>query len=180
MKTAKHLIVFTATLALVIFSGCSTPEQTQATDPTPQTPPTEQQYRESPTPTFSSPSRAAIASPSPSIVAQAPDTEVEEELNCENPTSQWEMNVCADQGAKEADVRLNEVYRQLRAKVAGTPQENRLIEAEKAWIDFRDKDCEFSRRRYDGGTIMPMIYAMCVNDLTQRRTEQLEAYLQEW
>ncbi|MCW6036900.1 lysozyme inhibitor LprI family protein [Spirulina subsalsa FACHB-351] len=178
MKTAKHLIVFTATLALVIFSGCSTPEQTQASDPTPHIPSTEQQYTPSPSPTLSSPSSAAIASPSPSIVAQAPD--VEEDLNCDDPTSQWEMNVCADQAAKEADARLNEVYRQLRVKVSGTPQESRLIEAEKAWIDFRDKDCEFSRRRYDGGTIMPMIYAMCVNDLTQRRTEQLEAYLEEW
>ena len=99
--------------------------------------------------------------------------------NCKNPMTQLEMNVCAGQAAKASDRELNRVYRQVRAKYKGTAQDNRLVTAQLAWIRFRDAECAVAAGRFEGGTIAPMIYAGCVDRLTQQRTQDLKGYLEE-
>ncbi|MBP0017336.1 MAG: DUF1311 domain-containing protein [Cyanobacteria bacterium SBLK] len=147
MKITKHALIFTATLVLVVFSGCSTPAQTRTIDAN-----------------------------APKIAQSS--VENKENLNCDTPITQLDMNLCTAKEAKEANEKLNEVYTKLQEKVKGTPQESRLLEAQNTWLAFRDADCEYSQRRYDGGSIMPMIYALCVVDLTEKRSQQLEEYLE--
>lgn len=101
-------------------------------------------------------------------------------LNCKNPRTQTEMNACAAQKAQTSDRRLNEVYRQVRNKYSENPrQETQLVDAQRAWIRFRDRECTFSRNRYEGGSIAPMVYSNCLDRLTQQRTTELEQYLKE-
>jgi uncharacterized protein YecT (DUF1311 family) len=101
-------------------------------------------------------------------------------LNCKNPQTQVEMNACAAQRAQVSDRRLNEVYRQVRAKYSENPRsETQLIEAQRAWIRFRDRECTFSRSRYEGGSIAPLVYSSCIDRLTQQRTTELENYLKD-
>ncbi|MEM9543220.1 MAG: lysozyme inhibitor LprI family protein [Cyanobacteria bacterium P01_E01_bin.42] len=146
MKITKHAFIFTATLILVVFSGCSTPGQSRAIDAN-----------------------------APQIAQSS--IENNDNLNCNTPITQLEMNLCSAKEANEANEKLNAAYQKLQEKVKGTPQETRLVEAQNAWLAFRDADCEYSKRRYDGGSIMPMIYALCVVDLTEKRTQNLEDYL---
>lgn len=148
MKITKHALIFTATLILVVFSGCSTPQQTRAIDAN-----------------------------APKIAQNS--IENNDTLNCDTPITQLEMNWCAAKEAKESQEKLNAIYKKLQEKVKGTPQESRLAEAQNTWLAFRDADCEYSQRRYDGGSIMPMIYALCVVDLTEKRTQKLEDYLEQ-
>lgn len=169
MKITKNALLFTATLVLVVFSGCSTPEQTRATSPQP----------------INSAIAAEQSIPSPSVnssiepnAPQINPTTIET-LNCEDAITQAEMNICTANEAREANEKLNEVYKKLQEKVQGTPQEARLIKAQRAWVAFRDADCEYSQRRYDGGSIMSAIYALCVVDLTEKRTQRLEEYLEQ-
>jgi uncharacterized protein YecT (DUF1311 family) len=115
--------------------------------------------------------RVPVTSESP--IAQAPS------LDCTNAQTQAEMNACAAQDAKIADQKLNEVYQQLRAAIANDAQKQRLVTAQLAWIAFRDKDCEYSQRRYDGGSIMPMIYSSCIAERSEQRTKELQAYIDE-
>ncbi|MEC4803278.1 MAG: lysozyme inhibitor LprI family protein [Jaaginema sp. PMC 1079.18] len=117
----------------------------------------------------------SAVSPSPeSAIAQSPSTP-----DCDNATTQMEMNFCAAQDAKDADTALNQVYQQLRGTINNEAQTQRLISAQKAWITFRDADCEYSQRRYDGGSIMPMIYSSCIADRTRQRTQELQMYLED-
>jgi uncharacterized protein YecT (DUF1311 family) len=172
MKITKNVLLFTATLILVVFSGCSTPEQTRATSP--------EGINSAIATEQSSPISSlnhSLNSPTPKIAQSF--VENDENLNCEAPQTQLEMNFCTANKAKEADEKLNKVYQELREKVQGTPQENRLVAAQTAWIAFRDADCEYAQRRYDGGSIMPAIYALCVVDLTEKRTQTLEEYLEQ-
>lgn len=99
--------------------------------------------------------------------------------NCKNPMTQLEMNICADQGAKVSDRELNTVYRQVRAKYKGSAQDDRLVTAQLAWIQFRDAECEVAAGRYEGGSMAPMAYAVCVDRLSQQRTDDLARYLKE-
>ena len=81
--------------------------------------------------------------------------------------TQLEMNECAGQEFEVADKRLNDAYRKLER----SPE---LVAAEKAWIAFRDAECKYQAKPYEGGSIQPTIYAGCLQSLTEDRIKQLE------
>ncbi|MEO1522111.1 MAG: lysozyme inhibitor LprI family protein [Cyanobacteria bacterium J06633_2] len=102
----------------------------------------------------------------------------ESDFNCDNPQYQLEMTYCAGLDHQRADDALNLVYRDLLAVVSDARRQ-KLIDAELAWIQYRDATCEFERSQYAGGSIEPMIYNLCMARLTEEQTQQLEIYLEE-
>lgn len=125
------------------------------------------------------PLQVTIISSVPSASAQAPPNNqmVTRQANCKNSQTQAEINSCASLSAKAADKQLNQFYQQLRAKIKGSQQEKLLINAQIAWIKFRDASCEFERSRFAGGTITPSIYFSCIEQVTKQRSQDLEDYL---
>jgi len=97
---------------------------------------------------------------------------------CADAQSQLEMNMCWGNRYKAADAQLNAVYRQFTSKLS--PEETaQLKAAQLAWLKFRDANCEFVADAYKGGTIRPMIAAMCLADVTTARTNELKAQMKE-
>jgi uncharacterized protein YecT (DUF1311 family) len=96
--------------------------------------------------------------------------------NCKTDQTQMAMNYCANQSFKAADAELNTVYRQVRNNYKGTAQESQLVDAQLAWIKFRDADCRFSADRFKGGSIAPLIYSSCQEGLTRQRIRSLRDY----
>jgi uncharacterized protein YecT (DUF1311 family) len=85
--------------------------------------------------------------------------------------------ICATQAWKQADVKLNEAYRQTLGMLADTqyaPIKAALINAQRAWIKFRDADCDVQQHIYAGGSMDGAIVAACLRDLTERRTKELQ------
>ena len=81
------------------------------------------------------------------------------------------------------DARLNSVYgRWADALKHPKPDEakddaeilKRLIAAERAWIDFRDKDCNLQSTSMLGGTGESNAYGDCVYAMTKARVKALE------
>ena len=91
---------------------------------------------------------------------------------CADAQTQADMNICWGQQYKSADATLNQVYRQLMAKLDDN-EKNQLKAVEAAWLKYRDANCEFVADQYKGGTIRPMIEAMCLADTTRNRTTEL-------
>ncbi len=102
---------------------------------------------------------------------------------------QFEMNVCAAERFRAADRELNAAWG-MAAHVAkdrdaefGSPDEPSyfaiLLEAQRAWLLFRDAHCKVEADRYRGGSIRPLIYSSCKEGLTRQRTQQLRDYLRE-
>jgi len=89
-----------------------------------------------------------------------------------NNQSQMAMNQCAGVDAANADAALNKIYKQLAAKLDGK-EKTALRDAQRAWIAFRDKECEYQTIGDDGGSIRPMELAMCARDMTEARTKTL-------
>ena len=87
--------------------------------------------------------------------------------------------MCAGRAAEASDRKLNQVYRQVRANYKGTSQDDRLVTAQLAWIKFRDAECTVAAGRFEGGSMAPMVYAGCVDRLTQQRIQDLKRYLEE-
>jgi uncharacterized protein YecT (DUF1311 family) len=104
------------------------------------------------------------------------DQRIASQVNCAKAITQADLNVCASQATKSADRNLNQVYQTLIAKL-DQKGKVKLIDAQLAWIKFRDKACEFESSRYEGGSITPLIYSSCIKNLTERRIKDIEGYL---
>ena len=98
--------------------------------------------------------------------------------HCSDANTQAEMNICAGKEYKAADVTLNRVYQQLVAMLE--PEEkSQLKEAQTAWIKYRDAHCDFVADQYKGGSMRPMIHAICLADVTSNRTTELKNQIKE-
>jgi uncharacterized protein YecT (DUF1311 family) len=49
-----------------------------------------------------------------------------------------------------------------------------LLKAQRAWIDYRDGQCEAEGFQARGGTMEPMLVAGCIANLTDQRTKELK------
>jgi uncharacterized protein YecT (DUF1311 family) len=88
------------------------------------------------------------------------------------------LDACAGVERYRADAELNGVYKQIVARLKDTPAAGkRLVDAENAWIAFRDAECAFSTVSTEGGTIHSMEVTLCDEKLTRDRTRQLRRYL---
>ncbi len=48
---------------------------------------------------------------------------------------------------------------------------------QRAWVAFRDAECDFQTSAVAGGSAAPMIHAMCLDSQTKRRIEDFKTYL---
>jgi uncharacterized protein YecT (DUF1311 family) len=99
--------------------------------------------------------------------------------DCATASSQQAMNICADQAFKVADKALNTSYQQVTQRLKDNPDSVALlVKAQRAWIAFRDTQCEFATSAAAQGSIYPMLVAQCRSELTQTRTKDLNALLE--
>jgi uncharacterized protein YecT (DUF1311 family) len=70
------------------------------------------------------------------------------------------------------DARLNENYKKLLSKVA-TDRKTALIEAQRAWIRFRDANCGFYANP-EGGSAARMPANECILNTTADRAKELQ------
>lgn len=95
---------------------------------------------------------------------------------CPNGRTQLDMNDCAGEELARADSLLNERYQQ----VLRTLEQHRvepLRAAQRAWIRFRDAECEFQASEVAGGSMEPMVQTLCVARISRKRAEELERML---
>ena len=97
---------------------------------------------------------------------------------CADAQTQADMNICWGNQYKAADAQLNKTYQQLAALLEADEKAS-LKNAENAWIKYRDANCDFVADQYKGGTIRPMIYAMCLADVTNNRTTELKNQIKD-
>jgi uncharacterized protein YecT (DUF1311 family) len=98
-------------------------------------------------------------------------------LDCADET-QVAMDICADASYQNADAALNRSYKEIIRGLKGDATTTKLlVEAQKAWIAYRDAECAFSTSANEGGTIHPMVFSICLEGVTKKRTAELSAYL---
>lgn len=93
--------------------------------------------------------------------------------------SQAGVNICAHEDYKTADAKLNETYGEIMKRLSDDPDGRKLLQAaQRAWIAFRDAECDFSTAGSQSGSIYPTLMSGCLQSLTEARTEQLGGYLE--
>ena len=86
-----------------------------------------------------------------------------------------ELLKAAHHDANRADVELNKVYKQLMA-VLNKDDRKRLVAAQRAWIAFRDAECEFES---SGGADRVFLAPAAFQALTEDRTDELRSFLED-
>lgn len=98
--------------------------------------------------------------------------------DCKNPQSQIAMNICAGKDYEREDVRLNKNYNELFSKLDDSHR-RRLKEVQRAWLNFRDLQCDYDSSQYEGGTIYSLVHSTCLLQMTKQRNKDLKAMLEE-
>lgn len=99
--------------------------------------------------------------------------------NCKNLQTQAETTNCAILYSQASNKKLNQIYQQLRASLKGSQREKLLVDAQLAWLNFRDANCAFEKSPFEGGSIATTIYYGCIDEMTKQRANKLEKYLQK-
>jgi uncharacterized protein YecT (DUF1311 family) len=86
--------------------------------------------------------------------------------------TQTDLNRCAAAELQRADSVLNAVYGQVIAAM-DSAEVGTLRAAQRAWIGLRDAECEMETASSRGGSIHPMLHAMCLSRQTRARTAYL-------
>ncbi|HEV7308803.1 lysozyme inhibitor LprI family protein [Ensifer sp.] len=98
--------------------------------------------------------------------------------DCAAALDQATMNECADKALKASDAELNSLYKQIVSRLKDDQDAAKLlVSAQKAWIAFRDAECNFSASGVDGGSAYPMVLLQCRDGLTRKRVEDFKTYL---
>ncbi len=100
-------------------------------------------------------------------------------LDCANATTQAEINACAAEEYEEADASLNAAYKELMARLSDERDIQLLLrKAQRAWIAYRDAQCDFAAAGTLGGSMYPALRAGCLAKMTDLRTRELRKLLE--
>ena len=95
---------------------------------------------------------------------------------CNRQGTQVELTACAQSDFKMADAELNRVYKKRINSLTKSNQKT-LREEQRAWLRNRDPKCnkDANAEAY-GGSMWPMLYDRCREELTKDRTQQLRSW----
>jgi uncharacterized protein YecT (DUF1311 family) len=91
---------------------------------------------------------------------------------CGEANTQMEINLCLAAAYQTADKELNELYSNIMKK-QDPPDRDHLQAAQRAWIKYRDANCEAAAELYQGGSIQPSVRAECLRRNTRARADEL-------
>ena len=94
-------------------------------------------------------------------------------LECEDPMTQLDMNLCASAELDRETKKINKTYNNLRAKL-NSEQKQQIKEVQLAWIKFKDLACKFEASAVEGGSVYSMVLSECLTAKTRQRHKELE------
>ena len=96
---------------------------------------------------------------------------------CEEAKTTLQINECFAKELKKADARLNRVYRLTQEKLS--PEDAALLQkTQRAWVAFRDAQCEAEHALMGEGTAGPMTLMSCKLEMTRKRTAEIRTTYQ--
>jgi len=84
---------------------------------------------------------------------------------CDQDT-QTELSACWGERYAALDLAMSELYFSL-------PKSEKLLQAQRAWLKYRDAHCEYAHHATPQGSMYGMEASMCLSDITQQRIEIL-------
>lgn len=124
------------------------------------------------------------------VLAAAPAAAQDWDCSKADELPQMGMNWCAGQDYQAADKALNNLWPKIRASMKDDDAELKkidpslvgaeaaLMKAQRAWIDYRDGQCEGEGFYARGGSLEGLLIATCKTRMTRERTEELRKLIE--
>jgi uncharacterized protein YecT (DUF1311 family) len=91
---------------------------------------------------------------------------------CENAGTTANTTSCMSNEYKKADAELNRIYK-IAFKGLDPKEADNLKKAQRAWIIYRDAQCDAEYAKWEGGSGGPSAHLGCLVRLTRLRTREL-------
>lgn len=88
--------------------------------------------------------------------------------------TQLALNECAAARNADAEAELAKLYEAMQRSDSGTSV-TMLRHSQREWRRFRDAHCQWIASQWEGGTIQPMYYSLCLERVARARIRQLRA-----
>lgn len=105
-------------------------------------------------------------------------------LDCSKASNTMEINECASIEQQKVEVKLNQVYQRVMkgmekdyasdGNFAG--MKKAFVNAQRAWIKFREADCDAVYQKHIGGTIRNVMHISCMQAHAKKRIVDLEEF----
>jgi len=99
-------------------------------------------------------------------------------LDCDNATTQADINQCAGQDYQRADAELIQLYAELMPRLDKTRQ-TMARTAQRVWLRYRDLQCSYEAAAYEGGSMEFMVHNACLARITSQRNDTLKDMLDQ-
>jgi uncharacterized protein YecT (DUF1311 family) len=105
-------------------------------------------------------------------------------LDCKTAMTTLEVNECASIEQRKVEARLNETYQRVIQSLDQpdtdlekfSQMKSRLMTAQRAWVKFREADCQAVYTYYQAGTIRAIMFTGCMKSHAENRIKDLQAY----
>ena len=95
----------------------------------------------------------------------------EKDSPCASVVITSNLTTCLSDAQKTADGEMNLLYSDIRRRVNSRRDDlQRLVDAQRAWLKYRDASCAAERDLYNGGTARWPAFYGCIEALTRQRT----------
>ena len=120
------------------------------------------------------------------VLAAVSIAAADDDVDCNNAMAQQDMNHCAYLDYEAADAELNAAWKDVRKTAKDLDAElsddlkgadKALLAAQRAWISYRDSQCELSGFEARGGSMESMLVSGCMADLTRKRIDELKQFI---
>ena len=96
----------------------------------------------------------------------------EKDSPCADVVITADLANCLAKAGNAADGQLNAAYKHLRERLDAA-DDQRLVAAQRLWVQYRDANCKAERDLYQGGTAASPTYLACLEAMTRARTREL-------
>jgi uncharacterized protein YecT (DUF1311 family) len=116
---------------------------------------------------------------SPGFVVAAPDINAnnQEKIDYCHETDTLSVKLCAAEKLIAAEAELKELYSEQMHRLQNEEPKKRLRSSQQAWLEFRQKDCEYQGWATEQGSIHSLIVSECEIRHTEQRIKALKAFI---
>ncbi|ENW50466.1 lysozyme inhibitor LprI family protein [Acinetobacter baumannii] len=92
---------------------------------------------------------------------------------CSNLPNQTALNNCSANALNSANQKINIAYANYMKELSPT-EKLQLKEAQRAWIQYKEKDCQFQSSPVLKGSLYPFVHNACLVEKTETRIKELQ------
>lgn len=96
-----------------------------------------------------------------------------DDTSCKDASTTAAMRACENLRYERADEKLNAAYARLVTQV-DQPRREKLKQAQRAWVAFRNANADFLASAAEGGTLAPLIRVTATAEMTETRAAELQ------